>query len=393
MSDSNKSKSRHGSSGKQALGDLLLELKNNNLLISYETNYRTGYQDYSDDQFYAPYLLTLNNGEKWALYNTTSMRTDRIKGNQWDAFNLKTIEPAITKAFLIYPDSVSNEAKDDFSRQRLKYYNKQEYSVIDDIINQSELLHLIEDTVFEDMNSGSRLDLRGHNFEKQISYVLSNQANFEKWKGVHGSDLIVGVHYDLYEYILDAFDLNKNSVKAMTATTDVGRLPSGGLPKTDVLVSVLNTDDTLEHFTISCKRTSASSVTVHEYTADAFADVLDKENSELRNLLKEFQKNPSLTSFGEQNGQKLKSALKPYLEKLYFWVLGGINGIGDPETQWANYILTSDNNTGAFAIFSLADYYKKLKASGVKGHFGTIFSWTYPSKKRGKSIQLKCKVL
>lgn len=42
-------------------------------------------------------------------------------------------------------------------------------------------------------------------------------------------------------------------------------------------------------------------------------------------------------------------------------------------------------------IHTLEDYCDILLRS--KKTFGTPFSWTYPSKKRGKSIQLKAKLI
>jgi len=121
--------------------------------------------------------------------------------------------------------------------------------------------------------------------------------------------------------------------------------------------------------------------------------VLDYNNSELRYLLNEFQKHPTLTAFGEYNVKMLGNALSPYLERLSLWVLGGRYGIGDPATQWADYILTCDENTLTLSLYRIEEYYQKLLLSNHGGHFGTIFKWTYPSKKRGKSIQLKCRVL
>ena len=62
------------------------------------------------------------------------MRTDRIKGQQWDAINLKQIDSQIKSVYLIYPDGVCDKEKANFIQQNQKYINKEEYSAIDSII-------------------------------------------------------------------------------------------------------------------------------------------------------------------------------------------------------------------------------------------------------------------
>lgn len=61
--------------------------------------------------------------------------------------------------------------------------------------------------------------------------------------------------------------------------------------------------------------------------------------------------------------------------------------------HWATHILTYDNNDETTSFHTIDEYIQLLNTNNVKGHFGTLFSWTYPSKKRGKSIQLKCQII
>ena len=89
----------------------------------------------------------------------------------------------------------------------------------------------------------------------------------------------------------------------------------------------------------------------------------------------------------------MTEALQPYRNKLALWVLGGINGEGNPEIQWANYILVYNNKTDSFSIYNIIDYYNHLINSNVEGTFGTVFNWTYQSKQRGKYIKLKCRII
>lgn len=367
-------------------------------LSTYQKDYRAGYPGYRNArQFYAPFLLCFPDGQKWILFSSTSMRTDRIKGQQWDAYHLKKIDPAIERAYLVYADGVPEREIEGFLAQNAKYKDKEEYSAIDAIISQSRLLDLLEARATSHMEQGRQKDLRGRNFEKTLADLLSNRQNFEKWK--HHSRVSEGVQYRWYEAILAKFRLSPASVKSIEATADakvIGTLPSGGKPKTDVWVKVQREDGGTLSFSISCKRSGKKRVSVHEYTADAFADVLASEDDELRSLLRAFQQDPTLSAFGDERGQQLTEALRPYREELARWVLGGQGGDGK-EHQKAGYLcILHDDEAGRgdkMDIYTLDEYIAHLAAAGVKGNFGTPFSWTYPSKRRGKAIQLKCQLL
>jgi hypothetical protein len=134
---------------------------------------------------------------------------------------------------------------------------------------------------------------------------------------------------------------------------------------------------------------------VHQYPAEAFSEVLDpeKNNNELRRLLNEFQQAGNLRDFGKDNTNALTEELKNKGMRLALWVLGGQDGSGDRETQWAKYILTYKEHTGEYEIQTIYDYYRKLKSSDTQGNFGTVFRWTYANKQKGKSIQLKSRII
>ncbi len=391
---SNSDKSNHGRSAQKSLEDILnayVEMG----YIRVISPFRIGKEGYSNfEQFYAPFVIVFEDNSKWALFTTTSMRTDRIKGQQWDAMNLKEIDSFITRVYLVYSDGLKDEEKRKFSRQNEKYQSNEEYSKIDSIISQDMLSNLIEEYAISDKSTGQIKDIQGNNFEERVARVLSYAQNLRKWKD--NDKLEEGVHYSLFERVVECFKLNKAYTKEINATSDktkIGRLPSGGYPKTDVLVEVTSTDGIEDYYTISCKRSSEKSVSIHQYNADAFADVLDKKNDHLRMLLRYFQECGSKKRFGETNSIELTKELSPYVDKLSMWALGGHGGDGDPQKQVADYILTYDNNTGEASISRIEDYCKHLVEFGAEGFFGTPFSWTYPSKHRGEYIQLKTKII
>ena len=83
--------------------------------------------------------------------------------------------------------------------------------------------------------------------------------------------------------------------------------------------------------------------------------------------------------------------MSKYNFQLAIWAYGGIGGEGDSNTQWANYIITFKNETSELSVIKLEDYVSAILV--VDGQFGTPFTWTFASKQKGKSIQLKGKVI
>lgn len=393
MAYTNGEKFLHGKNAQSSIKAILNMCKNNGYIHDYVSQYRVGKDGFSNkNQFYAPFLVNFDSGEKWAIFSTTSMRTDRIKGQQWDAANIKDINPKVKKAYLVYSDELQQKDILDFKHQNEKYLNKNEYSAIDEIISQNDFYNLIESTSMAKLNNGQIKNLQGKKFENRVAAILSDKDNLKKYES--NDKTLIGVNYPIFNKIISSLNIKEkiNEIKATADTSLIGKLPNGGNPKTDVY-TIITTDTGKKIITISCKRSSSKNVSVHEYTANTFADTLDPTNNTLRDLLNEFQLNPSLSSFGLANREKLTNALQPYLDKLTKWVLAGIGGSGDQNKQWATHILTYDNNDNSIAFHTIDDYISALHANGVRGHFGTVFHWTYPSKKRGKSIQLKCKII
>lgn len=395
MSFTNGEKSKHGKNAQKNIESLLEVCKKNGYIEDYNINYRIGKEGFiNSEQFYAPFRIIFKNNKQWVLFSTTSMRTDRIKGQQWDAINIKELNPLIEKVYLVYSDSIEDNEKKLFIKQNQKYIDNVEFSAIDAIINQEKLHSLIENIAHSHLSSGQIKDIQGRNFEERIALILSNPDNLEKYKT--NNKTLTGLYFPIFKTIITYLKIIPELIESIHATSNskiIQKLPSGGNPKTDVLVDIKFTNGNNSIITISCKRSSSKRVSVHEYSAKSFSKILDKDNVILSNLLEQFQETPSLSGFGQKNVAKLTEVLKPYNMKLTKWALAGINGLGNPETQWASHILTYDNNDYSTSFHSIDEYILLLQSKNISGHFGTFFSWTYPSKKRGKSIQLKCKII
>ena len=389
---SNSDKQAHGKNAKDSLESILLECKNYAYIKEVIKEYRCGYAEYDNTQFYCNFVIVFQDDTKWIVNITTSFRSDRLKGNQWDSYNIKEIDPSISKSVLVYPDDLSQDDKDDFISYKYKILNKIHFSAIDEIVGQSELFELIENYTNKNLSVGVKKDIQGNNFESYIATILSNEKNLEKWWTENPT--LVGTHYDHFLKILHCFNLDKTKVSKIEATADksiIGNLLTSGSPKTDIIVTVTQKDKTLHQFTISCKKTNAKSVSVHQYSADAFADVLDSENKTLRALLQKFQEVGNLRDFGSENATALKKELHPYLQKLVRWVIGGYGGKVQNQLQIADYILISDEQD--IHIHTLEEYTALLLQPVNESHFGTPFQWTFASGRKGKDIQLKCKIL
>ncbi|MBE2942726.1 MspI family type II restriction endonuclease [Anoxybacillus flavithermus] len=79
-------------------------------------------------------------------------------------------------------------------------------------------------------------------------------------------------------------------------------------------------------------------------------------------------------------------------KKLAQWAYAGIGGYGDPKIHWAKYMVVFKNETKEIEMEKMDTYIKNI-LQNTKGQMGTSFQWTYPSKKKGKSIQLKGKIV
>lgn len=392
MQFTNSDKQEHGKNAKDALEEILNECKKYTYIKEIIKDYRCGYEKYDNKQFYCNFVIIFQDNSKWIINITTSFRSDRLKGNQWDSYNIKEIDNSINKSILVYPDDLSQNDKDDFITYKLKIKNHIHFSAIDEIVGQGELFELIENYANKNLSVGVKKDKQGNIFEDYISQILSNEINFNKWK--FNDPKAVGVQYNFFETIIEKFNLDKNIVSKISATSDkkiIGNLATSGNPKTDIIVTVVKNDNSIENFTISCKKTAAKSVSVHQYSADAFVDVLDENNSKLRTLLNEFQKNGNLRDFGEENIKLLSQEIKPYLKKLTEWVIGGNGGKVTSTLQIAKYVLISDEDK--IYIHTVDEYTNKLLMPENESQFGTPFQWTFASGRKGKDIQLKCKIL
>lgn len=391
---SNTDKVKHGNNAKDALEALLKPLEKH-YLKQIVRNYCIGENGYENKkQFKADYLLIFKDNTNWIVHSTTSYRSDRAKGNQWDFLNIKKNNKNVSKAILVYPDSISEKEKNNILTAKKELKTKKNYTVIDDIFSQWELFIKIEEYALKDKVSGAKNTTKGNVYEEVIATILSNKSNLNKIK--YNSNTEDGLHYKVFKTIINAiWKEDVSNVKEIKATNDkhkIGYLSNGGNPKTDILTTFMLDDGSAKHITISSKRTSNNMVSGHEFSADAISDVLNKDDDELRELLNEFQKCSNVKNMNPTHVTHLKSLLNKYNRRLVYWVIGGYYSpfLVNEEKQCAQYILLFDNNeNGDVHIHSTSDYCEYLLNKERPKTFGTPLSWTFQSKSKGKKIQLK----
>ena len=218
MPSENEDKLRHGLSLQKSISDILQDFLSKEYIQSFVPDYYIGMPGYQNNkQFYAAFLIEINSNEKWAIYSTTSMK-DRFKGQLWDAFNLKAIDSAISKAYLIYPDGLPDNKERDFLRRKNDIINKIGYypKTIDDILSQSEFVNLLENHSLQNTSDGSKRGKLGNKFEDRVARLLSYANNLKKWQ--NDDNNIEGLHFDMFKKIVECFELPKDDTIIIEAT-------------------------------------------------------------------------------------------------------------------------------------------------------------------------------
>lgn len=382
-------KNIHGASGIKSIKDMIDNLQKMGYIVAAEANYRIADPQYGSKQFFFQYAIEFQDKEQWILHSTTSIR-DRINQQQWHSEHIKRLNHYVKRAYVVVPDNLSDAEQRLAETYNQNIVEKRIYSAIDGVVSLAAVYNMIEKKAADLMSSGTAHARLGLNFEKKIVDVLNNEQNFDKW--TKGTETSVGYLYPLFMDIMKRLKLNSQEILSLWSTSNIPQLPSGGKPKADVML-VVNTDTGDEIHTFSCKRSNSDWVSVHEYTAETFCMVLNPEDEELRSLLNEFQSVGGVKALGEEKEKKLASQLKKYSDSLSRWVIGGIGGEGDPNTQWAEYIITLHEGSEEYTIYTVEEYMRECESRGIIGQLSTMFRWTYPSGGKGKRIQLKGKVL
>lgn len=414
----------NGLRAQDELEDALFAEWQSGSVSSYVRNYRIGIKGYENaSQFYAAFMIQFENRERWIVYSTTSCRSDRLKEQQWDADNIRRLDDSVSKAYLVFPDWALDKEIRAFRAMSSRYESRKDYSRLDAIVSATDLVSLVRSHAEEIRCSPKRgvefappaaapiaptevgrlLDFNGRKFENDVAVMLSDAWNLKKWNA-GGSSVSGGVNYEAFERLMTVLGFVPGTVAAVRTHLgkEIGKLPSKGTPKTDVLAVMTMADGGEERRTISCKRPNdpnrSKAISCHQYKADAFADVLDSSDSRLRELLNVAQSvGCAVEHMKAEDVTELAERLAPHVRKLAEWAVEGTWGEGTQD-QIAKYIVTYLEDGNCFSACTTAEYVEALlkrpvrKRKGLVSGFGTPFSWTYQGD-RGTNIQLKMPIL
>lgn len=384
----NKDKNEHGQNARKALKNMLTAMRAHGFLSKMEENYAICDKDFpKKDQFKAPYLIEFQDEEQWILFSTTSIR-DRMKQQEWDTSNIKRLNENVKKAYVVVPDGIQKNELENAEKYNKEIKEGKRYSALDGVETLEITAGLIQRKGAMLLQYGSGVAKMGTEFEGKIATVLSDRQNLLKWKGQSKNN--DGYFYPLFLQIVSKWELEADRVTRINATTKVPPLATRGKPKTDVIVKVeIDSVDEII-YTISCKRTEKSIVSVHEYPPERYASILNSEDKELEQLLIEFRDVGGTMAYTKTDA--LTEKMNLYGDALARWGIGGYADpkVTQPELQCADYIITLDAKEMKYSIHELDEYINLCKQDEKNGgHFGTIFRWT----KKKDNIQLKMKLI
>lgn len=350
---------------------------------------RRGYPGLKD-QFYFPFLIEYDNGDKWIIQSSTTFPRERMNGYQWNAQHFKEIDSTIKKALVIYPDAMQENDIRKCVRLHNDISDKKILSYIDGVVSFAELYMMIEEKWLSNSTSGHGSAMRGTAFEKWLIDILTHTSNKDIWNG--NGNIGLGFNYPFFEKILIKFGVPGNEIiSTIEATDNISSLPgSGGKPKTDVLVKIHTDENSYQH-SISSKRTNSKWVSIHQYKVEDYINVLKIEEESLKDALKALQRTGAPTQISDHEKNIISTLLPKYFRALAEWAYAGTGGSGDI-TQRADHFTVYKNQTKELEIYEKEEYIEKILSEVTNGQFGSPFQFTYTGK-RGSNIQLKGKVI
>lgn len=340
------------------------------------------------------YAITFNDfdNETWLVKPTSSIRTDRIYGNEFFAQNIKLVDKNVTKIFVVVPDSITEKEiknKNDYSN---KIHSETYVSFLDDVLTFSELKDFVLNHASENLSQGISANILGNNAEDSIVDLLTDKNNILLWNNhAKYSQTIKSSTYNWFSQILKVSGVSEqDTVLDIVATNSIPKLSNRGYPKTDVSFTITTEQKEITK-NISVKNTSADTVTVHEGAVDDIILALNLgSSSSLANSLKEFQAYGSAKGLKENNEVAyniLVDEIHKYNKELVNFFMFGVNSpLVNNSIQVADIMLYTKNFEVILRDLYVDEYIKKYSS---KGQFGTPFKWTYPSKKRGQKVQIK----
>lgn len=429
MNNDNSKKARSGRNNQKELSSLLEEFQNTYKdvqIVNRKVSF--GELNKKPDQFSVNAEMIFNDGSReiWIIKTSSSYRSDRSKGNEFDVEHIKKILARENKkviAFFVVPDNQSANDLRQFNSYKSNVRNNSIVTYFDYVMTVKEFENTINERCSRYIAQGKQANILGNNAEIAISDAFNNPNNVILWnnpqdtvtksRNIAAFSSLMRTMYPNKKLISSqAFNNNKKDTHHYLDELNMVRDSNGhgnlGKPKTDVLIKLVFDDNTKTNIKLSIKRPKANSkkVTVHEGTVESL--IADLKNSipedsifndpsqfvKLQSSLINFERVGSAKNMNEE----LRTFLNENLSDLNGWLIDyflfGINNHRFNQNQIANVMAIENPKNGNLIFIPcnkekqlLLDYCQNSKLGSSS--FGTPFSWTYPSKKRGAKIQVK----
>lgn len=446
-SKSNLLKTQAGQEQFEDVKNVLLDLKKNGLIKDFQENINVAHKDYKyKSQFKIDFKVKTIDDKYLIIRTSKSYRHDRAKIFFYDFMGVNLysdLSDNIIASILLFPDDELNNTS--FINNRNKLLNKEFYSPATHWLVKSEFLEYIknyqeeaetlleqeqeylqeikeqkhakqppkhdealylvefdEDEGTTQLNQGSYYGRVGFMLEKYLVEQLNSPKNLIAFK--KGEKRCKEFQL-IMEAILEHHKLGKEHILSIEATDTITKLKTLGSPKTDVHLRITTLSDGQHIITanISVKNTSNRPVSCHDYVAEDFCRVVNPDDADFCTAVNIFQKSGSWTAFKKhiKNDEQLfkyyVDVLRQNMRAIINWAItgeGDWENITDAEMQIANYIFIRRRDIKTNEFYTADQYIERLiDAARNNKSPGAPFSWTYPSKQRGKRIQLKMPVL
>lgn len=421
MESSNKEKARAGVNTVKELVDLLDQLVSKYDTVILQRPVEYGDKGKENKQFKANAQISfIGENIVWLIVVSSSFRSDRIKGKEFDIEHIKKIliEKGIDpEAYFVLPDNA--KAKDVTELKNFKQHiDKQDrITYFDGAMLMNAFRNRLEQKITETLKQGQRSNILGNSGEEKLKLAFNNKNNLKIWNDTE-DNITKSANYSLFRSVLNdlspsigkichsvAYGSSKQEQSKISQDLKQVRSPDNkfhGKPKTDVLISIVNEKGRNIILKVSVKQPSSSKskVTIHEGSVEQLLTDLKSslpknsrfnESDLFANLsiaLHDFQAKGSKKAMSKRNLQFLNDNLSDLNKWLIDYFVFGINNSYLNKNQQANALMVFNPNTGECVARNILKEENKL-LNGKKATFGTPFSWTYPSKKRGRKIQIK----
>lgn len=249
---------------------------------------------------------------------------------------------------------------------------------------------LYQEYNIDNLQFGTLQDKLGDVYEKFVVSVLENNHYLSCFKTF---ETCKDWEYSLFCDVLNGNSIIPNYVNKIIATDPVPVRLSHGLSKTDVIMTVNNTNK----YPISVKQSTARKVAFAEFDVDTIIKEVGITDPELIRLLRKHQDDASAKNFTTQEKETLTEKLKPIARNFVRWVITGSPVASDDlriPTMIVKFdINKKDNSLRSYKVYNIEEYIDSImldkKGNPKRGGFGTGLSWTYATGSKGKKIQFK----